>query len=90
RVFKKEVEIMVKLYNKISNEYLGEITDIDLQFLIDNLVEEHLNDIDYYINKEMLETLKEKGASQKLLEIIESAMGSDDNVEIRYEKIILN
>ncbi|MCK5288279.1 MAG: galactosyldiacylglycerol synthase [Candidatus Omnitrophica bacterium] len=81
---------MVKLYNKISNEYLGEITDIDLQFLIDNLVEEHLNDIDYYINKEMLETLKEKGASQKLLEIIESAMGSDDNVEIRYEKIILN
>ena len=34
----------------------------------------------------MLETLKEKGASQKLLEIIESAMGSDDNVEIRYEK----
>ena len=81
---------MVKLYNKISNEYLGEITDIDLQFLIDNLVEEHLNDIDYYINKEMLETLNEKGASQKLLEIIESAMGSDDNVEIRYEKIILN
>ena len=77
---------MVKLYNKISNEFLGEITDIDLQFLIDNLVEENLEDIDYYINKVTFETLKEKGAGEDLLKIIESAMGSNDDVEIRYEK----
>lgn len=78
---------MVKLYDNITGQYLGEISDEELQFLIDNLEEEDLTDTDYYINRETLELLKEKGMSEDFARLIESAMGGEDDIEIRYEKV---
>ncbi|HIE05693.1 MAG TPA: galactosyldiacylglycerol synthase [bacterium (Candidatus Stahlbacteria)] len=77
---------MIKLYDKESGRYLGEITEEELQFLIDNLEEENLTDTDYYLAKATLDFLKDQGISGHLLGIIEGAMGDKDGVEIRYEK----
>jgi hypothetical protein len=78
---------MVKLYNNDTGQYLGRIADEDLQFLIDNLEEESLTDTDYYINRETLELLKEKGMSEDFAKLIENAMGGGDEIEIRYERV---
>ena len=78
---------MVKLYDKGTSQYLGTITDEELQFLIDNLEEESLTDVDYYLNKTMLDSLKEEGVSENLISIIETAMGDSDEVEIRYQRL---
>jgi hypothetical protein len=78
---------MVKLYDNGTGQYLGRIEDEDLQFLIDNLEEEELTDTDYYINRETLDLLKEKGMSEDLAKLIESAMGGNAEIEIRYEKV---
>jgi hypothetical protein len=78
---------MIKLYDKEKGQYLGRITDEELQFLIDNLEEESLTDTDYYINRETLELLKEKGMNENFVKLIESAMGGNDEIEIRYEKV---
>lgn len=77
---------MIKLYEKATDRYLGEVTEEELQFLIDNLEEESLTDVDYYINETMLESLKEKGLSETLARLIESAMGDRKEAEIRYER----
>jgi len=78
---------MVKLHDKATDEYLGTITDEELQFLIDNLEEESLTDVDYYVNETMLASLKEKGMSDNLAALIEGAMGDKSEVEIRYERV---
>jgi hypothetical protein len=77
---------MVKLYEKKTRQYLGRISDEELQFLIDHLEEETLTDTDYYINRATLELLKSKGMSQALAGLIEGAMGSNDDAEISYER----
>lgn len=77
---------MVKLYDNITGQYLGTIADEDLQFLIDNLEEESLTDTEYYLNRETLDLLKEKGMSEAFANLIETAMGGADEVEIRYER----
>ncbi|MCK4224570.1 MAG: galactosyldiacylglycerol synthase [candidate division Zixibacteria bacterium] len=78
---------MVKLYDKRTGQYLGRITEEELQFLIDNLEEESLTDIDYYVNRSTLALLKEKGISEGLAKLIESAMGKANEIEIKYEKV---
>ena len=77
---------MVKLYDKATGRYLGEVAEEELQFLIDNLEEESLTDVDYYINETVLESLKEKGMSETLARLIESAMRDKGEAEIRYER----
>jgi processive 1,2-diacylglycerol beta-glucosyltransferase len=78
---------MVKLYDKNTGQYLGRIADEELQFLIDNLEEESLTDTDYYVNRETLALLKEKGMSEGLAKLIQSAMGGNKDIEISYEKV---
>jgi len=77
---------MIKLYNVDSGQYLGRITDEDLQFLKRNLEEESSEDSDYYINRETLDLLKEKGMSEDFAKLIESAMGTEGEIELRYEE----
>lgn len=77
---------MIKLYNNDTGQYLGRISDEDLKFLRDNLEVESLTDTDYYLNRETLELLKEKGMSKDFAELIESAMEGGDEIEIRYER----
>lgn len=77
---------MIELYDKATQQYLGKISEEELQFLIDNLEEENLTDEDYYIDKTTLEFLKEKGMSLDLTEIIETAMGDNEDIEILYKR----
>ena len=78
---------MVKLYDKRTGQYLGRIDDDQLSFLIDHLEEDSLTDTDYYVNRSTLDLLKEKGLSEDLARLIEDAMGANDEVDIRYEKV---
>ena len=78
---------MLKLYEKNTNKFLGEISDEEVQFLRDNMEEESMTDVDYYINKTIFNLLKEKGMSENLTKIIQQAMGNKDEIEIRYEKV---
>ena len=77
---------MIRLIDKSTGKFLGRITEEDLQFLMDNLEEEDFSDADYYINRQTLDLLKEKGMDDDLASLLEGAMGEDDEVEIGYEK----
>ena len=77
---------MIRLIDKSTGKFLGRITEEDLQFLVDNLEEEDFSDADYYINRQTLDMLKEKGMDDDLAALLEGAMGEGDEIEIGYEK----
>jgi len=60
---------------------LGEISEDELEFLIDELEEEWADDQDYFLNKPMIDLLETKGAQPALLALLRSAVGDRDGLE---------
>ena len=67
----------IRLYGLI-----GEVSEDQLDFLIDQLEEENPDDQDYYINRHMLEVLETNGIDGVLLKMIREAMGEKDGLDI--------
>ena len=70
---------MIYLYAKVA-----ELSEEQLDILIDNLEEEWQDDRDYYINKAMIDMLQARGADSALLHILRQAMGTKDEVDILW------
>ena len=77
---------MIDLDNNDTNQLIGSITEADLQVLIDALEEESATDRDYYITGATVDLLGDGRASDHLLQLLRSALGTSDGVEIRWEK----
>jgi processive 1,2-diacylglycerol beta-glucosyltransferase len=70
---------MILLYAQV-----GEISEDQLDFLIDNLEEEWPEDRDYYINKSMLDMLKQRGADANLIRLLTDALAGREEVDILW------
>lgn len=76
---------MPRLYFPDSGETIGTISDEQLQFLIDQLEEENLDDQDYYINQATIEMFRERGCDDELLGLLQSAIGDKEDIDIAWE-----
>lgn len=76
---------MVDLFNAETNQLIGTVDDADLQVLADALEEESSEDQDYFINADTLDLLAEQGSPQ-LIELLRTAVGSGDGVEVRWAR----
>ena len=76
---------MYALYVKADHRYIGDISDDELKFLVDNLEEESLEDTDYDLSRLTLEYLRGNGLSPRLAQMLDTALGDQDDVEIVYE-----
>jgi processive 1,2-diacylglycerol beta-glucosyltransferase len=65
---------------------IGEINEKQLQFLIDELVEESSTDEDYYINRDQLDQLEKKGGDETLIQMLRDALGTKDDMDIIWTK----
>ena len=70
---------MILLYTQV-----GELSEEQLDFIVDNLEEEWPEDRDYYINRQMLEMLKARGADPTLLRLLTQALGDREEVDILW------
>ena len=77
---------MIKLNDKNTQELIGEINEKQLQFLIDELVEEDSADQDYYINRDQLDQLEKKGGDETLIQMLRDALGTKDDMDIIWTK----
>lgn len=75
---------MIKVIDKDTGQFLGEITDEQLKYLVDQLEEEFEGDNDYYINKDILDVFEERGIDQALLLFLRRSMGDRDEMEIEW------
>ena len=77
---------MVQLHDNDTGAPLGAITDEQLQFLVDQLVEESDQDTDYYLDRRTLDMLEGKGADPELMGLLRRALGDRSEMEIRWTK----
>ena len=77
---------MITLYNEETNATLGEITEEQLQFLEEQLVEEGAEDPDYFINQDTIDLLAQRGADPALIALLRQAVGSGEGIEITWSE----
>lgn len=77
---------MIELKDKDTGTVLGTLSEQDLQFLIDNLEEEFEEDKDYYLNRTILEMLKDRDAPPTLVELLDRALGERGEVEVEWSR----
>ncbi len=77
----------IQLFDNESGELIGAITQKQLDFLIDQLEEESLDDRDYHINRPTIDMLEEEHGETELVELLREALGNRDEMEIRWEEI---
>jgi hypothetical protein len=70
---------------KNSGAFLGTINHSDLEYLIDQLEEEHKNDTDYYICMDTVELLEQSGASSGLVSLLKNALGNSEGIDICWQ-----
>ena len=75
-----------KLYVDDSDTFLGEIPGEQLQFLIDNLEEEFLEDRDYAITRLTIDYLDAKGADPSLSSLLKQALGEQGEITIIWKR----
>jgi hypothetical protein len=76
---------MPRLMRLDTGDSIGEITDKQLAFLVEQLEEEHEEDQDYYVDRDTLELLSDNGADPELLAMLEKAIGDDESMDIAWE-----
>ena len=74
----------MKLYDDRSGALVGEVTEDDVQFLIDQLEEERADDVAYYVNADTVEFLRERNATPELLEVLTRAIAAQGDAELRW------
>lgn len=77
---------MITLHDKETGAFVGEITEEELQFLLDELEEETTEDRDYYLNRDELEVLEEEGADEALIIMLRKALGDREEMEIEWTR----
>jgi hypothetical protein len=75
---------MIKLIDAQSGADIGEITQAQLDFLINQLEEESATDTDYYVNADTLDYFTEQGADPVLVSLLRDALGARDDMDIRW------
>jgi hypothetical protein len=75
---------MIKLLNAETNEEIGEITQAQLNYLVNDLEEESAEDTDYYINVDTLDFFERDGVDPQLVALLRKALGTNPDMDIRW------
>jgi len=75
---------MVYLYNKSTDDLIGEISESELQYLVDQMEEESMKDKDYAITNMEIAYFAEHGAESHLLTLLREALGDQNEVIILW------
>ncbi|MBL8079807.1 MAG: hypothetical protein JNM55_17700 [Anaerolineales bacterium] len=77
---------MICLYEKGYNRLLGTISEAQLQFLIDQLEEEWIEDQDYAITPLLVEMFENEKADKEIIALLNDALGSKEEVEVVWKR----
>ena len=77
---------MIDVYNAETNALIGSITEQDLHVLMDALEEESSDDQDYYITAETIDVIGDGRATEHLLNLLRTALGSAEGIDIRWQR----
>ena len=78
---------MIELYNEATGVLIGAITEEQLGFLIDELEEESLEDVDYYLSEATVDLLEVEGADPALITLLRQALDEHGEVDILWKRV---
>jgi processive 1,2-diacylglycerol beta-glucosyltransferase len=73
---------MIHLTEKATGSLIGTITEGQLQFLVDQLEEEWLEDRDYSITPLLLSVFEAEGKEPELVALLKGALGDREEIEV--------
>ena len=76
---------MPRLIRLDTGDEIGNVSDNQLAFLVEQLEKEHDDDKNYFVDRETLELLSDNGADPELLVLLEKGMGDEDEMTIAWE-----
>jgi hypothetical protein len=77
---------MIQLYDVALDTPIGNITEAELQLLLDQLEEESAADQDYYISAPTIDMLEENGADSNLVDMLRTALGGREGFDVRWTR----
>lgn len=77
---------MVTIRDKDSGQVFGQISEEELQFLIDQLEEESSRDADYYLDADTIQLLEDEGAPATLVSLLRASLGEREGFEIQWSR----
>ena len=77
-------QAMIDLFRVSNNQLIGSITPGDLEVLRLALEEESEDDRDYYITAATIDVIADGSATEHLVGLLRTALGSDEGVDIRW------
>ena len=77
---------MIHLHEKGMKTPVGDISEQQLQVLIDQLEEEWLEDKDYSVTPLILDAFEAEGVDSKLISILRAALGDRDEIVVVWSK----
>ncbi|MEO8669904.1 MAG: hypothetical protein ABI411_01240 [Tahibacter sp.] len=75
----------IRLIDKYDGRELGRLERSQLDFVIDAFEEESSTDRDYYLDRDSLDFLAERGADAALLGVLRQALAGREDLEFRWE-----
>jgi len=77
---------MITIIDQNMGAVIGEISEQQLQFMIDQLEEESIEDQDYSITQMLLSFWEGKGADPDLINLLQQALGQKSEIVIRWSR----
>ena len=75
---------MIELFNKETGEKIGELSEIQFDFLMDNIENEFLEELKYIIDPSVIILLKQRNADERIISILEDALRGKDAITMAY------
>lgn len=76
---------MIKLFDGDTDAEVGEISDDQLEQLVESLVEESLDEYAWNLTPAAVAALEGNGADPDLVNMLRRALGHRSSMELRYE-----
>ena len=78
---------MIQLFNDETGSLIGEISAKQLSFLVDELEEESLEDMNYYLSEATVDMLEFDGADPALIALLRQALDEHGEVDVVWKRV---
>ncbi len=77
---------MIQLYDAEEGSVLGEISEEQLQHLVDALEEESTTDQDYYLTAATIDMLEDADADPEVVTLLRKALAGREGMDVRWAR----
>jgi hypothetical protein len=76
---------MIRLYDNDSDHEIGQISEAQLDFLQEQLIEETLDSTTFALAPATVDSLAMNGGDPEVIAVLRKALGTRTSMELRYE-----